>query len=219
MKTRKQILDEILADGIVAIVRLKNGKPLPHVAEALHAGGISVMEFTMNTPDVLPGLRNTSNALPEVLLGAGTVLNTKAAQSAIESGAQFIVSPNTKPDVLETTHQLGKVSVPGAYTPTEIVNAMDLYADIIKLFPAKGLGPAYIREVKAPLGQLNIMPTGGVSADNVQEYFEAGACAVAAGNSLVNDAIVEAGDFAEITRRAKAFREAVDHARKEASKA
>ena len=207
----------MLADGIVAIVRLKDGKPLPKVAEALLAGGITVMEFTMNTPDVLQGLRDATRALPEVLLGAGTVLNDKAVKAAIESGAQFIVSPNTKPDVIETTHLLGKVSVPGAYTPTEIVNAMDLYADIVKLFPAKGLGPSYIREVKAPLDQLNIMPTGGVSAENVRAYFEAGACAVAAGNSLVNDALVDAGDFGEITRRARAFREAVDRAREEAS--
>lgn len=219
MKTRKQIFDAMLADGIVAIVRLRDGKPLPKVAEALYAGGITVMEFTMNTPDVLQGLRDTSRALPDVLLGAGTVLNMKAVQAAVESGAQFIVSPNTKAEVIETTHHFGKVSVPGAYTPTEIVQAMDLYADIVKLFPAKGLGPGYIREVKAPLGDLNIMPTGGVSAENVRDYFEAGACAVAAGNSLVNDALVQAGDYAEITRRARAFREAVDAAREEVESA
>lgn len=217
MKTRKQILDTMLADGVVGIVRLTSGKSLPKVAEALHKGGLSVMEFTMNTPDMLEGLRTSRRALPEVLFGAGTVLNHKAARQAIESGAEFIVSPNTRADVIEVTHHMGKVAVPGAYTPTEIGLAMELYADIVKLFPASGLGPKYIRELMGPFDQLNIMPTGGVNTDNIGEYFNAGACAVAAGGSLVNDALVDAGDYAEITRRARAFREAVDAAREESN--
>ena len=154
-------------------------------------------------------------ALPDVLFGAGTILNHKAVGQAIESGAEFIVSPNTKADVMEQTHLMGKVSVPGAYTPTEVALAMDLYADIVKLFPAGGLGPGYIRELKGPFDQLNIMPTGGVNADNILEYFKAGVCAVAAGGSLVNDALVDAGDYTEITRRARELRDAVDAAREE----
>ncbi|MFP6583162.1 MAG: bifunctional 4-hydroxy-2-oxoglutarate aldolase/2-dehydro-3-deoxy-phosphogluconate aldolase [Candidatus Hydrogenedentota bacterium] len=215
MRTRKQILDEMLADGIVAIVRLRSGKPLPKVAEALHAGGLNVMEFTMNTPDMLKGLRTSIRTLPDVLFGAGTILNHKAADQAIDSGAEFIVSPNTKAEVMEQTHLMGKVSVPGAYTPTEVALAVDLYADIVKLFPAGGLGPEYIRELMGPYDQLKIMPTGGVSADNILDYFRAGVCAVAAGGSLVNDALVDAGDYTEITRRARELRDAVDAARKE----
>lgn len=217
MKTRKQILDEMLTDGIVAIVRLKDGKNLLKVAEALHAGGLNVMEFTMNTPDAIEGIRLVNRDLPEVTIGAGTVLNVKAATQAIEAGAQFIVSPNTKPDVIEATHAMGKVSVPGAYTPTEIGLAMDLYADLVKLFPAKGLGPGYIRELMGPFNGLQIIPTGGVTIENVPEYFRAGAGAVAAGGSLVNDAIVDAGDFDMITQRARELRDAVDAARKEIS--
>ena len=215
MKTRKQIQDEMLADGIVAIVRLKSGEGLLDVARALHAGGLSVIEFTLNTPGALEGIRRCRSELPEVLIGAGTVLNAKAAERAIECGAEFIVSPNTKASVIEATHGLGRVSVPGAYTPTEIGAAMDLYADLVKLFPAKGLGSGYIRELMGPYDGLEIMPTGGVSIENVSDYFRAGACAVAAGGSLVNDEMVDSGDFELITSRAKALREAVDAARKE----
>lgn len=215
MKTRKEILDEMLTDGIVAIVRLKSGEKLVDVTKALHAGGLSVIEFTLNTPRALEGIRRCRGELPEVLIGAGTVLNAKATTAAIESGAEFIVSPNTKESVIEATHAMGKVSVPGAYTPTEIGFAMDLYADLVKLFPAKGLGPGYIKELTGPFDALNIMPTGGVSPENVLDYFRAGACSVAVGGSLVNDEIVDAGDFELITSRARALREAVDVARKE----
>ncbi len=217
MKTRKEILEDMLADGIVAIVRLNDGEHLVEVAKALHAGGLNVIEFTLNTPGALEGIRACRSALPEVLIGAGTVLNAKAAERAIESGAEFIVSPNTKESVIETTHTMGKVMVPGAYTPTEIGLAMDLYADLIKLFPAKGLGPGYIKELMGPFDDLKIMPTGGVSVDNVSDYFAAGASAVAAGGSLVSNDIVDAGNFDELTRRARALRDAVDAARREAA--
>jgi 2-dehydro-3-deoxyphosphogluconate aldolase / (4S)-4-hydroxy-2-oxoglutarate aldolase len=215
LKTRKQILGEILNDGIVAIVRLKEGKNLLKVAEALHAGGLNIIEFTMNTPGAIEGIRLVNRDLPEVTIGAGTVLNPKSATTAIEAGAQFIVSPNTKADVIEATHAMGKVSVPAAYTPTEIGLAMDLYADLVKLFPAKGLGPNYIKELMGPFNGLQIMPTGGVTIENVPEYFQVGAVAVAAGGSLVNDTIVDAGDYALITQRAQELRNAVDSARKE----
>ena len=218
MKTRKQILDIILDDGIVAIVRLKSGKNLVKVVKALHKGGLNVIEITLNTPDAIEGIRACRMELPDVLMGAGTVLNPKAAGRAIEAGAQFIVSPNTKAAVMEATHAMGKVSVPGAYTPTEVALAVDMYADLVKLFPAKGLGPEYIKELMGPFDDLRIMPTGGVTTRNAKHYLEAGASAVAIGGSMVNDEVVEAGNYKLLTQRARAIRKAVDTARKELTK-
>ena len=215
MQTRKQILDTMLAEGIVAIVRLKSGEQLVKTAEAIAAGGINVIEFTLNTPGAIPAIRECAIHHRDILIGAGTVLNDQAARQAIEAGAQFIVSPNTKASVIEMTHHMAKVSVPGAYTPTEVAVAVDLYADIIKLFPANDLGPSYIRNLKGPFNDLNIMPTGGVSVENIHEYFHAGACAVAFGGEIAGDALVDAEDFTEITRRARVLRDAVDAARQE----
>ena len=215
MKTRKQILDTILDVGVVAIVRLSSGDRLLEVAMALRNGGLTVIEFTLNTPGAIEGIRRCSRELPDVLFGAGTVLNASAAEMAIDAGAQFIVSPDTKASVIEATHGMGKVSVPGAYTPTEIGHALELHADLIKLFPAKGLGPEYVKELRGPFDNLKIMPTGGVSRSNVSAYFRAGACAVAAGGSLVNDMLVKEDDLLEVTLKAKALRIAVDNAREE----
>lgn len=215
MQTRKQILDSILAEGIIAIVRLKSGEHLVETAQAIAAGGVKVIEFTLNTPGAIPAIRECATKHPDIIIGAGTVLNDQAVKQAVESGAQFIVSPNTKATVIEMTHHYGKVAIPGAYTPNEIATAMDLYADIIKLFPAHDLGPNYIRNLKGPYNDLNIMPTGGVNDDNIHDYFQAGACAVAVGTQVYNDSLVEVGNFEEITRRARKFKDTVDAARGE----
>ncbi|PCJ51195.1 MAG: 2-dehydro-3-deoxyphosphogluconate aldolase [Candidatus Hydrogenedentota bacterium] len=215
MQTRKEIRDQILDCGVVAIVRLSDGDQLREVAEAIYAGGVTAMEFTLNTPKALESIRECNREMTECVIGAGTVLNAKAAQTALEAGAQFIVSPGTKADVIEVTHHFGKVAVPGAYTPTEIGVAMDLYADIIKLFPAKGLGPAYVKEIRGPYDDVCIMPTGGVTPENVADYMEAGAAAVASGGGLVNDALVQSGAFDTITANAQAMKAAMDAARKE----
>ena len=213
MQTRKQILDDILAEGIIAIIRLKSSEHLPALVRAIADGGIRAIEITLNTPGALPAIRECAMNNPDVIMGAGTVLNDRAAQQAIEAGAQFIVSPNTKASVIEVTHHLGKVAIPGVYTPNEVAIAMDLYADIIKLFPANDLGPAYLRNLKGPFNDLQLMPTGGVTLNNIHEYFHAGASAVAVSSYLADEALLKAGNTAEITRRAQALRKAVDTAR------
>lgn len=215
MQTRKEILDRMLDEGVVAIVRQTSGEHLLETARAIAAGGVKVIEFTLNTPGAIGAIRACRGELPEVLVGAGTVLNDRAAQQAIEAGAEFIVSPNTKASVIEMTHMMGKVSIPGAYTPTEVGVAMDLYADIVKLFPADDLGSGYVRCLKGPFENLNVMPTGGVGIENVREYILAGACAVGVGGAIACETLVKAGNFEEITRRAEAFRAAVDAARQE----
>lgn len=213
MATREEILTAVLEHGLIAIVRLNDAANLQPAARAIHAGGIRVIEFTLNSPGALEAIEACRAALPHAIIGAGTVLTAGQAKAATEAGAQIIVSPDTKPEVVEAAHSGGAVAIPGAYTPTEIASAMDLGADLIKLFPAKGLGPRYVQEVLAPLGDARLVPTGGVTAENVADYFNAGAAAVAVGGSIVNNALVEAGDFDAITAKARAFHKAVNATR------
>jgi len=148
-----------------------------------------------------------------LLLGAGTVLDAETCRMAIMAGAEFIVSPILNPGVIEMCHSDLKVCLPGVYTPTEIMTAIELGADFVKLFPANSLGPDYIKAVRAPLPQARIVPTGGVSLQNAGAFIKAGAAALAVGSDLVNSAKVAKGEFASITETAKRFREEVEKAR------
>ncbi len=213
MRTREQILEAVLDCGVIAIVRLQDGDRLLETAEAVYAGGIRAIEFTLNTPGALEAIETCRDAMGDAIIGAGTVLSAQDAEAALDAGAEIIVSPDTKAEVIEATHRRGAVAIPGAYTPTEIARAMDLGADLIKLFPAKGLGPDYVREILAPLENARLVPTGGVTVDNVRAYIEAGAAALAVGGGIVNNALVASGDFDAITHNARAYREAVQHAR------
>lgn len=214
MRTREDIVSAVHDGGIIAIVRLISPGPFVEIAEALVRGGVRVIEFTLNTPGALGGIRDCVDRLgDEAVIGAGTVIAKDDAQRAMDAGAEILVSPGLDESVVETAHAAGRVAIPGAYTPTEIMRARATGADFVKLFPAKGLGPQYLREIRAPLGDLPLVPTGGVTLDNVAEYVEAGAAALAIGTGLVNDALIEARNFNAITDRARAFREAMDAAR------
>ncbi len=213
MRTREQILETVVDGGVIAIIRLHDGVHLRETAEAVYAGGIRVIEFTLNTPGALGAIETCRDAMGDAIIGAGTVLSAQDAEAALDAGAEIIVSPDTKSDVVEAAHRRSVVAIPGAYTPTEIARAMDLGADLIKLFPAKGLGPDYVREILAPLENARLVPTGGVTVDNVRAYIEAGAAALAVGGGIVNNALVASGDYDAITRNARAFREAIEHAR------
>lgn len=218
MRSREQIVEAVLDAGLIAIVRLDSADHLLKTAEAIHAGGIRVIEFTLNTPGALGAIAECATWLGEdCIIGAGTVLTASEADSAIQAGAEIIVAPNTDPEVVGFVHGRGKVAIPGAYTPTEIAAAAGLGADFVKLFPAGSLGPHYVKEVLAPLDNVRIVPTGGVTPDNVVDYFWAGAAALAVGGSIVNNALVEAGDFAGITARARAMADAVAEARQQGS--
>ncbi|MCH8204093.1 MAG: bifunctional 4-hydroxy-2-oxoglutarate aldolase/2-dehydro-3-deoxy-phosphogluconate aldolase [Candidatus Hydrogenedentes bacterium] len=213
MRSREKILEAVLDCGVIAIIRLQDGEHLCETAEAVYAGGIRAIEFTLNTPGALEAIQTCRDAMGDAIIGAGTVLSALDAEAAIDAGAEIIVSPDTKAEVIEVAHRRGAVAVPGAYTPTEIARAMELGADLIKLFPAKGLGPDYVREVLAPLENARLVPTGGVTVDNAGAYLKAGAAALAVGGGIVNNALVASGDFDAIARNARAFREAVRHAR------
>jgi 2-dehydro-3-deoxyphosphogluconate aldolase / (4S)-4-hydroxy-2-oxoglutarate aldolase len=209
-----RIVDRLLAGGVVAIVRLDDGAALAEVAEALIAGGVTALEFTLTTPGALAALAAAAARYgDDLLLGAGTVLDAETARTAILAGAEFIVAPTTDLPTITLCRRHGKVCLPGAYTPTEMLRAYEAGADLIKLFPATTVGPRYIRDVLAPLPMLRIVPTGGVGPDNAGDYIKAGAVAVAMGSSLVDNATVRAGHFEVITERARQAVAAVRAAR------
>lgn len=214
MPSRESILKSIMDGGIIAIVRLKDGGPLERVADAIVKGGICAVEFTLNTPGAIKGIKRARRALgSDALIGAGTVLDRDAARMALDAGAEFLVAPDFNPEVVAAAHEAGKVAVPGAFTPTEIAAALHAQADLIKLFPAAFLGPEYVKAIAAPLSNARLVPTGGVTLENIGEYVRAGAAAVAIGGSLVSDYHVQHDEYGVITETARLYKKALDTAR------
>lgn len=201
--TRSAIVQTLEACGVVAIIRLKDGAALPRVVEALAEGGVRALEITMTVPGAVEHIRQVASTLPAgFVLGAGTVLDADTALRVIEAGARFIVSPVFRTEVIEAGHQCDVPVLPGCFSPTEILNAWDAGADIIKVFPATALGPTYLKDLRGPLPQVKLCPTGGVSVDNAGEWIKAGAVAVGVGSALVEAQAVAAGDFAKIRENA-----------------
>ena len=182
--TKTETLLRLTETGVVAVVRSDDPSRLVQVAEALNAGGIDIFEVTMSVPGALDVMRQVSERFgTEIVVGAGTVLDGETARAAILAGAEFIVSPTLSQDVITVARRYGKVVVPGALTPTEILTAWEAGADIVKVFPARQGGPRYLKDMLAPLPQLRLMPTGGVSLENAVEYVRAGAVAVGIGSA------------------------------------
>jgi 2-dehydro-3-deoxyphosphogluconate aldolase/(4S)-4-hydroxy-2-oxoglutarate aldolase len=199
-------LDQLLDRGVVAIIRSADSSRLVDVAEALLAGGVSVMEVTFTVPRAHEVLEHVADRLGgRVLLGAGTVLDAATARTAILAGAEFIVSPVVSHEVVACCRRYSKLSLPGALTPTEILAAWEAGADIVKVFPSEITGPAYLKAVHAPLPQVRLMPTGGVNLQTAADYLRAGACALGVGGSLVESKAVASGDFARIESLARQY--------------
>ena len=189
-------LEQLLDRGVVAIIRSPDSSRLVDVAEALLAGGVSVMEVTFTVPRAHQVLEEVADRLGgRILLGAGTVLDAATARTAILAGAEFIVSPVVSHEVIACCRRYSKLSLPGALTPTEILAAWEAGADIVKVFPSEITGPAYLRAVRAPFPQVRLMPTGGVNLETAAEYLRAGACALGVGGSLVEPKAIAAGDL------------------------
>jgi len=200
---RADIVARIVHERIVAVLRLDDPANAGAVVDALVAGGVRVIEVTTTVPKAIELIAELAKAhSTDVLIGAGTVVDTGTAARAIDAGAKFVVSPVFRPAVMAECHRLGLPAFPGCFTPTEILNAWDAGADIVKVFPATGLSPTYFRDILAPLPQLKLMPTGGVSIDNAAGWLRAGAVAVGIGSALVDAAAVRSGDLAAITRNA-----------------
>jgi len=210
MPSHFEILSRLIAGKVVAVVRLDSGDQLIKVAEALKAGGVTAIEFTIPTPGALDMIKQASAYFgDEVIMGAGTVLDAETARAAILSGAQFIVTPALNVKTIQLCRRYGKPIIPGALTPTEILTAWEAGADMVKVFPADSMGPAYLKAVLAPLPQVRLAPTGGISADNAAEYLKAGATALGVGGKLVDKQAVARGDFAALTAEAKRLMQAV----------
>jgi 2-dehydro-3-deoxyphosphogluconate aldolase/(4S)-4-hydroxy-2-oxoglutarate aldolase len=206
MRSRLEIHTQLVEPGIIAVVRTEKPEQVPFICEALVAGGIIAIEITFTVPNAAQAINDADRQFgARALIGAGTVLNVEQAQSAIEAGAQFIVSPITRTALVETAHAEGRLVMLGAYTPTEAQLAHEAGADFIKIFPADKLGPSHVRALRAPLPHLRIVPTGGVDLSNAAEFLRAGSVALGLGGSLLTAEILRANDWAGLTRLAAEY--------------
>lgn len=209
---RRQVVDEVVERGAVAVVRLPEARQALDAIRAIRDGGVSVVELTMTTPGALELIAELAR-WDDVVVGAGSVLDAEAARRTVDAGARFVVSPVFRAAVVEEAHRLGVPAMPGAFTPTEILTAHEAGADVVKLFPADTLGPAFVKGVLGPMPFLRLMPTGGVTPANVGEWLKAGVAAVGLGGALVDPTLVAAGDWATLTARARQVAEGVASAR------
>jgi 2-dehydro-3-deoxyphosphogluconate aldolase/(4S)-4-hydroxy-2-oxoglutarate aldolase len=217
---RVRTLRLIQATGVVAVIRLDDAGALGDVARALMAGGVRALEVTMTVPRAVELIAELAGSLPpDFVVGAGTVIDAETARRVIGAGARFVVGPVLRLDVIEECHRLEVPVMPGCFSPTEILAAWEAGADIVKVFPATALGPAYFKDIHGPLPQVRLMPTGGVTRENAGDWIKAGAVAIGVGTALVDRAAVNERRFDAIERNARHFIEAVQRARVPAAEA
>jgi len=210
---KNDIVDQILGEKIVAILRLSDSDKIFPVSRAILNGGIKTIEISLNTPDAYKCISDLSK-IEGVIPGVGTVTNKEMAIKSIEAGAEFVVTPITKKEIIETCHVLGKPVFSGAFTPSEIYQAHEWGADVIKVFPAETLGMKYIKAVKAPFPEIKLMPTGGVTPDNIDKWFDMGAVCVGVGGSFTKANIIENEEWGRLTGIAKEFSDNITHYKK-----
>jgi 2-dehydro-3-deoxyphosphogluconate aldolase / (4S)-4-hydroxy-2-oxoglutarate aldolase len=212
---KHEVLASLRASGVVAVIRTENPTDLAAVAKALGSGGVKFVEITMTVPGTLEIIRDATVQLKgtDVLIGAGTVLDAQTARSAIIAGAQFIVGPGCDPETVKLCNSYGVVVMPGAFTPHEILQAWKCGADVVKVFPADIGGPDYIKTIKEPLPQVELLPTKGIDFETASAYIKAGAIAVGTGSCLVNKALIAAKNYTQITENAVRFTKIVQEAR------
>jgi 2-dehydro-3-deoxyphosphogluconate aldolase/(4S)-4-hydroxy-2-oxoglutarate aldolase len=211
---RSAIIERIERSGLIAIIRADSAEGLIETCRALLAGGVEVMEVTMTTPGALAAIKQATAELGEaILMGVGSVLDRDTAGQAIDAGAQFVISPVFKPEVIDASHERGKPCFAGAFTPTEVLAAFEAGSDVVKVFPANHNGPKFFKDILAPMPHLKITPTGGVDLDTIPDWFAAGARCVGVGSSLVRKDLIKAGDWDGLTKLAEQFVKAVTKAR------
>ncbi|SDM71570.1 bifunctional 4-hydroxy-2-oxoglutarate aldolase/2-dehydro-3-deoxy-phosphogluconate aldolase [Bacillus sp. OK048] len=203
-------LEEIRRAKLVAIIRSHSLEGLEKTVRSLYQGGIRAIEITMNTPGALSGIERIKEMYPELLIGAGTVLDSETARLAIMSGAEFLLTPTLKKETIEIANRYHVPIIPGVMTPTEVLTAYEYGAKMVKIFPIRQLGPKYLTDLKGPLPFVETMAVGGISLENAGSFFKAGAHCLGIGSSLVDEKLVQQGDFTEIERRAASFVEIVN---------
>lgn len=214
MRTRNEVILALMEPGIIAVVRAQRAEQALPVAEALLAGGVIAVEITMTTPNALGAIAAVSTTLgSRALVGVGTVLDVATCRAAVAAGAEFVVSPICRAELVAAAHAADRPVMLGAYTPTEAQLAHEAGADFVKLFPADSLGPSYIKALRAPLPHLRIVPTGGVDLNTVAAFLKAGCAALGVGSALVSAQILRDGDWAGLTRLAAQFVAAARQAR------
>jgi 2-dehydro-3-deoxyphosphogluconate aldolase/(4S)-4-hydroxy-2-oxoglutarate aldolase len=217
--SRARVAADIERLGIVAVIRMKDPAKLRAVFDALADGGVKAIEVTMTVPGAVELIRQLAASLPDgIVLGAGTVVDAATARAVIDAGARFIVSPVFRREVVRTCLERGIVAAPGCFSPTEILDAHEMGADVVKVFPATALGPQYIKDLRAPMPQLKLMPTGGVTLDNAGDWIRAGAVAVGVGSALLDTKAIDDGRLDVIANNARRIVASVASARTQADR-
>ncbi len=204
--TKEQQLTAIAESGVVAVIRTSSASELINICTAVASGGIVGVEITMTSPGALDAIREAAAVLNgKAIIGAGSVLDAETARQCILAGADFIVGPTFNLEMVQMCRRYSKIVIPGAFSPTEIINAWQAGADVVKVFPATKLGPSFFKDVLGPLPQVKLTPTGGVDLENMGEFLKAGAVFVGVGSSLVDKNLVAQGKWDELTMRAAQF--------------
>ena len=206
--TKDKILDQIKSEKIVAIIRLDDSSDIDAISDAIIAGGVNVLEVTIGTPDVFKSIEKIAKKA-SVVVGVGSVVSEEQVSQAVDSGAEFIVTPATKQVLIHASHKFEKPIFSGAYTPTEILQAYEWGADVVKLFPAAIMGIPYFTAVRAPMPYVPLMPTGGVTVENAASWIDAGAECLGVGSTLVNKALIAQRDFKTISEIAQQLKSAI----------
>lgn len=203
------MLEQLHREKIVAIVRMSSLEGLEKTVEALYNSGIHFIEITMNTPGALQGIERVKTLYPKMHVGAGTVLDSESARMAIYAGADFLLTPTLKKETILTANRYQVPIIPGVLTPTEALTATEYGTGMIKIFPARQVGPSYFSDLKGPLPHISTMAVGGIDLDNAAIFLKSGATTLGIGSSLVDEKLVRSNDFEEIAKRAKMFVEIV----------
>jgi 2-dehydro-3-deoxyphosphogluconate aldolase / (4S)-4-hydroxy-2-oxoglutarate aldolase len=212
--SREAVVRAIQDLGVVAVIRMRDAAKLRAVVDAIAEGGVRAIEVTMTVPGAVGLIATLASSLPsDILLGAGTVTDVATARAVIDAGARFVVGPVFRPDVIVACHERGVPIAPGCFSPTEILDAHERGADIVKVFPATALGPSYIKDLRAPMPQLKLMPNGGVTLDNAGDWIRAGAVAVGIGSALLDAKAIDEGRLDVLTGNARRIVASVASAR------
>ncbi len=212
--SKEECIERLIITGVIAIMRAKTSDQLLKAADAIKAGGVNAIEVTMTTPNALEVISKAVERYgSDVMFGVGSVLDPESARVAILAGAQFVVCPTLNVKTIKLCMRYSVPVMPGAFTPSEILEAWETGADIVKVFPASVGGPSYIRAIKAPLPQVKLMPVGGVNLTTTSDFIRAGCAVVAVGSALVDQNLLDEQKFDTITERAIRFREEVDKGR------
>jgi 2-dehydro-3-deoxyphosphogluconate aldolase/(4S)-4-hydroxy-2-oxoglutarate aldolase len=210
---REIILQEILKRKAVAVLRVKEEDKLQQVIEAINAGGVSVAEITMTVPNAIQLIEKMNEKLDKnIIIGVGSVLNSKTTEDAIKAGAKYVVSPIFKKEIIETAHKFDVPVMPGCFTPTEIQTAFEAGADIVKVFPADVVGMEFFKAILAPMPHLKLMPTGGVSLTNAGNWLKAGACAVGIGSALLDKKAIKENNYSKLTENSRIIMKSISDA-------